>query len=188
MLQHGTSLREVTQSGEGEKERPHAESADAPGAARNREDVAHRILEVGPGEFHQVSERRMVRVRVGSRQNRGMPAAMRAQFLLRYVDRVLMLGVGGDILEDVHRLQRLAELATLFAQLAVDRVADRVRMLVPQVGEHVAHRAGDVIAVFAILLVRLDPDAVRVQQHELAHAAAHLGDPSMHVPLGGHRE
>jgi hypothetical protein len=122
------------------------------------------------------------------RENRGVTAAVGAQGHLRDVDRILVLGVGCHVLEDVDRLQRLTELAALLAQLPVDRLADRMRVLVPQVGEHVAHGTGHVVAILLVLVQRLYPDAVGIEQHELPHAAPHFGHPPVDVSLGGDGE
>ena len=40
--------------------------------------------------------------------------------------------------------------------------ADARRVLVPEIGEHVADRAGDVVAVLLVLVETLDPDAARI--------------------------
>ena len=117
-----------------------------------------------------------------------MAAAVAAQRLLGDVDRVLAGGVVRHVLEDVHRLQRPAEGLRVAPQPHVAAAVDRRRVLVPEVGQHVAHRARDVVAVLAELVERLDADAVRVAQHERAHAAHHLRHPALHVAARARRQ
>ena len=109
-----------------------------------------------------------------------MRAAVLLQQLLGDVDRVLDAGVVADVLEDVDRLQRLAEGAAALAQALVGGAADGGRVLVPEVGEQVTDGARDVVAVLAELLDRLDADAVGVELDELAHPGDHLGHPAAH--------
>ena len=117
-----------------------------------------------------------------------MAAAVLAKQILRDVDGVLLLGVGRDVLEDVHRLQRFGKGAALLAQHLVLAVANARRVLVPEIREQVAHRAGDVVAVLLVLVEALDADAVRIEQHELPHPADHLAHPAANVDLRPNRE
>ena len=62
-----------------------------------------------------------------------------------------MLGVPGDVFEDVHRLQRFAERLAIVEQPRVDAIVDGARVVVPQVGQQMPDRAGDVVAVLVEL-------------------------------------
>ncbi len=110
-----------------------------------------------------------------------MTAAVLAQELLGHVDGVLVFGVASHVLEDVHGLKRFGERTRSLAQNRVLLLPDTRRMLVPEIGEHVTHSAGDVIAVLPIFVDALDPDAVWVREHELAHPGDHLRGPTLHV-------
>jgi hypothetical protein len=125
----------------------------------------------------------VVLLEVRRREDGRVAAPVLAQRVLGNVDGVLVLGVLGDVLENVHRLERLGEGAAPLAEHPVALLADAPRVLAPQVGEHVPHRAGHVVAVLPVLVERLDADAVRVEDDELAHPAHHLLDPPPHVPL-----
>ena len=53
-------------------------------------------------------------------------------------------------------------------------------MLMPQVGEHVAHGACHVVAILFVFVDGLNADAVGIEQHKLPHADCHFGHPLLH--------
>jgi len=63
------------------------------------------------------------------------------------VNGVLLLGVGGDVLEDVHRLERFSKGSAFLAERVVLAHTDARHVLVPEFGEEITTGAGDVVAV-----------------------------------------
>ena len=122
------------------------------------------------------------------REKRRVTRAVLLQQLLRNVDRVLVLGVAPNVFQDIHRLQRLGERPAALAQLPIARWADRPRVLMPEIGEHVANGPCYIVAILTILLDALDADSSWVAQDESPHSSHHLGDPVPHVCSSARRK
>ena len=133
------------------------------GSARNGEQVRRGLIQIAPRQLRHLAER-SARL-AGAIRERGssscaLPCARSS--CVGNVDRVLLLGVAGDVFEDVHRLQRLGECAAPFAKHRVSMRADARRVLVPEIGEEIADRSRHVVAVLFVFVETLDPDAARI--------------------------
>ena len=150
--QHRVRLLQLAHRRDREEHGQHAEQPHAHRRRGQRFDVAQRALDVVVREVEQRREGAAVRGAHLRLQDRVVPAARRRQHVGGDVDRVLLLGVPRDVLEDVHRLQRFAERLAVFEQPRVRARCPPRASARATVGEQMTDGAGDVVAVLAKLV------------------------------------
>ena len=127
--------------------------------------------------MHERDQRRAVLDAPIAVQDRLMTRTAGSQEILRDVRRVLVLEIPSDVLEDIDRLQTLAEGLAVREQALVIAWAHEGRIREPEVGQQMANRTRDVVAVATVLRHGLNADTVGVAAHEFAHAERELARP-----------
>ena len=180
------------------RHRPQAEHAHAVLLARDRQHVAHRVVEVAPAQRDEPPEPRVERARglggtrLGRREQRREVGRLPVEDVARQpADPAPAVVV--DVLEDVGQLQPVAERHGQRRELVAARGHGR-RVVAEELRQHLPDDTGDVVAIALERGHVREPRAPRRPALETVHAFGHrrraAGErrPLDGIEAGGHAE